>query len=189
MTSCIGAAPLLSRFAVRRGRRGRFLFLSVLFFFFFCIRWIRSRAHGLESVLTPRSSVLSTHMPQLERTRAAPDVTTRRTSGDAREGRGPGLIIYGTHLSSCYTSRNGGCLFSLTVKHGERNAPARCLPAHNSCSRSRVPCTLKRTLSARGSAPDWVSIITAPPTAYLHWPEVGRLNPPARIPLVHATAA
>lgn len=89
------------------------------FFFFFCIRWIRSRAHGLESVLTPRSSVLSTHMPQLERTRAAPDVTTRRTSGDAREGRGPGLIIYGTHLSSCYTSRNGGCLFSLTVKHGD----------------------------------------------------------------------
>lgn len=75
------------------------------------------------------------------------------------------------------------------VFSGEGNASARCLPAYNSCSSSRVRGTRRRGLSARGSGSDWLWKVVAPPTTSAYWAEIGRINPPARIPPVHATAA
>lgn len=88
---CWYFSPRLSRSAVRRWRRrGRSFFLST-FFFFFCIRWIQSRVHGLRTVFGPWDdhvqSVLSLAPPQLERTRAV-HVTSHPTEQAADSGGG-----------------------------------------------------------------------------------------------------
>lgn len=68
------------------------------------------------------------------------------------------------------------------VFSGERNVSARCLPAYNSCSSSRVSGTRWAGLSAGGSGSDWLGLVAAPPTMGAYWWEIGRLTPPARIP-------
>lgn len=106
MTSCIGIS-LLSRFAVRRGgRRGRFFFLSVLFFA------SGGSSHGRTSsdlclglsVLFALSTSAGTD------TGSSRDVTLHSTGDRRGEGR-RGLraqlllIIYETRLPSCQTLR------------------------------------------------------------------------------------
>lgn len=92
---------------------------------FFCIRWIQSRAHGLESMWAaqrPRPTILS----QLERTRAV-HVTSQNKREAPEGGRGRSwlisqfsLIIYETHLLSCHTSRREGC-FVLSDRYKHRD--------------------------------------------------------------------
>lgn len=63
------------------------------------------------------------------------------------------------------------------VFSGERNASARCLPAYNSCSSSRVTSTRRPGLFARGTASDWLRELVAPPTTSVYWTELGRKKP------------
>lgn len=121
MTSCI-AASLLSRSAVPRwggggwrGWRGSFP-LSVCTFFF-SIRWIQSRAHGLGSVFGPRDVLLLLpflSFSQLEWTRAV------HVTSHLERGAGPGFnrslnfrlnYLWGHTYPSCHTSRGAaGCV-------------------------------------------------------------------------------
>ena len=83
-------SPLLSRSAVRRrGRRGRFLFLRL--YFFFCIRWIQSRAHEPGTVFGPSDRPLSLSLSAGTDTGSSRDVTPRGTNERGAKGAVPGF--------------------------------------------------------------------------------------------------